>query len=65
MLVMEALLRLVRASDAPIMPDVLLRVISDESSPASAKVDAYGRRHAHPLSYSRAAVYLPRGRATP
>jgi len=32
----------VRASDAPIMPDVLLRVISDESSPASAKVDAYG-----------------------
>jgi len=42
MLVMEALLRLVRASDAPIMPDVLLRVISDESSPASAKVDAYG-----------------------
>jgi len=43
MLVMEALLRLVRASDAPIMPDVLLRVISDESSPASAKVDAYGR----------------------
>jgi hypothetical protein len=42
MLVMEALLWLVRASDAPIMPDVLLRVISDESSPASAKVDAYG-----------------------
>jgi len=52
MLVMEALLRLVRASDAPIMPDVLLRVISDESSPASAKVDAYGVCASHALARS-------------
>jgi hypothetical protein len=39
---MEALLKLVDSSGAPILPEVLRLVISEESSTSGAKVDAYG-----------------------